>query len=647
VRKQSVIVFALIASAAVFVGCGGGSSRTNPPAAGATAAPVAAGGMSTATFTLTIANTTDANGTNRKPAFISSNTQSMSIVVQSGSASPSAPIVANLTPGSPGCTSGSSGTTCAVTVPAPIGTNTFTIAMFSGTNGSGSLLSSASVSGTVVAAAANSFPVTLNGTVASVAVSITSGNNVIPGGYPTTLPVVVTAKDASGAIIIGPGNYTNPIALSNGDTTGATMLSTTAVTSPATAVTLTYCPSPAPPGGGGQSCVLPSGQTTIGASASGVPAALISAGTFQYITDRFFGYGHPRTLSGTGTVIVTTYASPTPLPTATTSIVAYSITDVVSAGYGASFNGQSPLVDNTHLYTYTQTVPSPIVSPEIATYDRFRRSTLTPTGALVYELGFALVDQNFATGNSPITGNAAGANTYTSTFLAPGNQVDLLPRVGGTTWPNSGAQTQVVTGPGQTSTFTLNSDGSQTFTQSAPSTIALTVTAGGSSTSTTGGITTTVGLPSPAPSAPAGFVIPVTISTPSPAPTSTTFLADDWYFSATGSAQPQSPLRLYGVAQAGPTALPADCNVPPGMIGSASIYAVTYNTKELRPNSGQYRVRIETDYFVHGGLGYICQTFRETISNYRLTTGVLLNTVQISWNLGVQNSAALGRSRRN
>jgi streptogramin lyase len=51
---------------------------------------------------------------------------------------------------------------------------------------------------------------------------------------------VVAARDASGAVIVGPGNYLQPITLSNNDTTGGTTLSKTTLTSPSDAVTLSY-----------------------------------------------------------------------------------------------------------------------------------------------------------------------------------------------------------------------------------------------------------------------------------------------------------------------------------------------------------------------------------------------------------------------
>jgi hypothetical protein len=102
----------------------------------------------------------------------------------------------------------------------------------------------------------------LGGNVASIALAL---GTVPPAGTAGTTSLAVQAYDADANLIIGPGNYANPITLSLVDTTGQTSLSTTSVTSPSQAVTITYA------GGLGTSA-------TITATAAGsTPASTVFA----------------------------------------------------------------------------------------------------------------------------------------------------------------------------------------------------------------------------------------------------------------------------------------------------------------------------------------------------------------------------------
>ena len=653
-RKQTVIVYALVASAAVFVGCSGGGQQSSVPAttAGGPNVPAAPQGMSKATFTLTIPGGSSASAANRKPAYISSATQSMSIVVQNGTASPAAPVIANLTPGSPGCTAGATGTTCAVTVAAPVGNDTFVVTLYLGQNGGGSVLSSATISGTVVAATANSFPVTLGGTATSVQVSVTNGNNLIPGGFATSLPVVVTARDASGAIIIGPGDYSNPITLTNADTSGITSLSTTNVTSPSTPVTLTYAPTDA---NGGVLAIngLPVGATTIGASAQGVQTSAITPGTFQYIADRFFGFGHTRTLSGTSTVTITTYngtGTPSPSP----STFSYTITDAVTVHAAAVPSGAPagtpPLLDSHHLWTYTQVSPTTTTAPETQTIDEYRGDTLNASGAIVYQYAKVSSGTNSGTATSPITGDLAGTSQNTTNWQSPLLQFDVLPHAA-TTWSNSTVPfTQTWTGA-MVANQTNNADGSWNFSETVPNTITQSQDASGNAVNAQGtgpginanniNVTTTISVPIPKPSG-TGFVIPVARQTTAPTPGPTANLqAADWY---PGGGAPTPPLFTYNWSEA-LVAIPGGCNVP-GTIATQA-YAVTQVQNWLRTAIFQYRQRTQVDYYAPGGVGFVCETFTETTENHNFGSGIISSLTTISYTVGVTsaNSLSVGRRR--
>lgn len=638
-RSQTVFGLLCVLAAATIVGCGGGSGTANVAPAGLPGSGsqgVAATGS--ATFTLTIPARSSASTAGRAPAFVSPNAASIGVAIATGAASPGPATIANLSASSPNCAAAAGGAlTCTITVSAPAGSDTFVVTLYSGQNGTGSVLSSATVTGTVTAAAANSIPITLNGTVASIAVSVTNGNNLIPGGYATTLPVVVTAKDAAGATIVGPGTYTNPIKLANADTSGVSTLSTTTVAGPATAVTLTYAPTDANSGVLNVNG-LPIGATQISASADGVPASATTAGTFQYIADRFAGFGHTRLLSGTGTVTTTTFnthATPSPNP----STWSYAITDALTVHGRATFNGVA-VVDSNHVVTYTQTSPVTAASPEVTTVDDYHANTLTPTGAIFYLYGETTAGVNSGGATSPITGNVAGTVSITNTYPIPGAwQADILPHTAAT-WADNNLAFNEVFGNAEVATFRFNADGSTSFNETSPSTLTLTQTAAGGGTNVNGTVTTTISPPVAATPPSSGNVIPVTQQTTSPTPGPvSTLSAADWY---PGGGAPPAPLWTWAFMESS-VAIPGTCNVPAAVATTA--FAIVEQQDAVRVPNFQHRVRTKTDYFVPGGIGLVCETFAETDSNYRFDSGVISSQTSISYAYGVVNASALDLRR--
>jgi hypothetical protein len=105
-------------------------------------------------------------------------------------------------------------------------------------DGGGNALSRATFQQNCPAGTNTTIHAVLNGVVASVDVDLQ--NHYPPMGAPFTTNVIVTAYDADGAVIVGPGNYLQPIMLANSDSSGATTLSSTSVTSPSQTVTLHY-----------------------------------------------------------------------------------------------------------------------------------------------------------------------------------------------------------------------------------------------------------------------------------------------------------------------------------------------------------------------------------------------------------------------
>jgi virginiamycin B lyase len=236
-------------------GCGGGGG--NSPVPGAPQ------GTSGAAFVVRVPARSSASAASAmsRPQYISPATQSVAISVSGESAA----VVANLTPASPNCTpaSGSTPLTCTVVVTAPVGTDTFTVAMYGRLNGGGPALSKGSVTADVVANQTTPVNVVTGGVVDSIA--LTLANPAPALGKAAKIALTVTAKDSAGCVIVGPGAYTTPIALSDTDAK-YTSLSTTTVTSPGAPVTLNY---------NGGALV----SATISASAAGVPPARIANAT--------------------------------------------------------------------------------------------------------------------------------------------------------------------------------------------------------------------------------------------------------------------------------------------------------------------------------------------------------------------------------
>ncbi len=202
------------------------------------------------------------SGLKRSPLYVSSNTQSVSIAINGGT-----PVIANLSAGSASCTAtAGGGRTCSVTVTAPVGSDTFSEILYASTNGTGAALSQNQTTATIVAGKSNVVNMTLEGVVASIVLAL--GNTTPAQSVAATIPLTVTIKDASGAAIIGSDPFTNPITLTDSDTSGATTLSKTTLSSPADAAGLSVAYTGAA-----------IASATFSASATGVAAANITPAT--------------------------------------------------------------------------------------------------------------------------------------------------------------------------------------------------------------------------------------------------------------------------------------------------------------------------------------------------------------------------------
>jgi hypothetical protein len=191
-----------IAALAVVAACGGGGGVSGP---GAVVPAPSASAQTTGRLSLLIKiPQPSSSSSGRHPNYISAATQSIGVVVTNQGFSPSPPQFTNVS----SCPSVSGVTECTVSVLAFAGSDVFAITAYSGTNGTGSALSSGSVTWTVSFGGPTPPPLTLGGVISSIA--ITTGDAYLP--LSQTMSANVVAKDASGAAIVGP--YDNSIALS-------------------------------------------------------------------------------------------------------------------------------------------------------------------------------------------------------------------------------------------------------------------------------------------------------------------------------------------------------------------------------------------------------------------------------------------------
>lgn len=203
--RRLLRALALSCSASVAIAtaaCGAGS---NPPPNRALGAA-----LSSVQFKIVIpvANTSMSY---RSPAYISVATQSVAITVSGG-----APVIANLTSGSPNC----AGTplTCTLSVAAPVGTDVFAVTFYDAQNGTGNELSTGTVAATIVAGQANVVSITYNGIIRSL--SLTLAQSAPPAnGSSQQITLTLNALDADGNVIISPGTYADgPISVTDSDT---------------------------------------------------------------------------------------------------------------------------------------------------------------------------------------------------------------------------------------------------------------------------------------------------------------------------------------------------------------------------------------------------------------------------------------------
>lgn len=241
-------------------------------------------------------------------------------------------VITDISATSAACTAAAGGRSCSVPLSALPGLATFTFSLYDAAAGAGKLLGSGTATFTVVAGTPFVVPVTLNGVVSSVSVTLPTAFN---AGVASSLPVIVTAKDPDGNTIIAPGNYTTPIALTNSDTTGTFKLSAATVNGPSDAIVLTY-------NGGNVSAPVTIAPVLAGLPATALVPATVSA---QNYTPSTVSYTQNSTVT-----TVTTFINQSPAPAPTTTSLSTVDRHVLTPG--ATYGGVSNAIDDRDTYTY-------------------------------------------------------------------------------------------------------------------------------------------------------------------------------------------------------------------------------------------------------------------------------------------------------
>lgn len=289
--------FALFASA-----CGGGGGSGSSPLPHAPNAP-----QTSAVIHVLIPNSGSTGSSARKPAFISPSTATLTVGLYTVNGATPNPLPTPLSitiATSPDCSTVSGGTSCTISVPVPVATAV--VLQISNYDANGNLLGQSllgPINTTLATIPAQS--VSVGGVPAKILLTpagLAAGDD----GSTHTITFAVSAEDADNNIIIPPGAYPNPIALSiTGDTNGALSLSPTSVTSPgpsngAASVTLTY--------NSAKAITQATITATSGTSTASIPfapivftptsAALLVGGSMQAVTVSEAGYAGAFTPSG-------------------------------------------------------------------------------------------------------------------------------------------------------------------------------------------------------------------------------------------------------------------------------------------------------------------------------------------------------------
>ena len=213
-RYRRRFALAALIAAVSTSSCGG----PNTPSGSVVNSPGGSGPPPTRQVNVTVTITIAEGGSGLKPAYLSPNTESL--VVQLASVNGNGvtgvnPTVINTVPRAHDCKVQGRQLRCSATATGSPGYDIFTVTTYDGTNATGALLSVGTVQAKIGSGArlgfTNDLPLTLDGVVASLKLSLSP--NQAKRGTRMAASVSLDAYDASGAQIVGPSKYSQPLTL--------------------------------------------------------------------------------------------------------------------------------------------------------------------------------------------------------------------------------------------------------------------------------------------------------------------------------------------------------------------------------------------------------------------------------------------------
>ncbi|MGC2131072.1 MAG: hypothetical protein WA629_13365 [Candidatus Aquilonibacter sp.] len=550
---------------------------------------------STVSFNVIVPNSS-VSARQRPHAVVPSASLSVAIALDSvnGTASSTAPAIANLSASTAGCEQTSTQLSCVVNVSAPVGALIYTLTVYSAAGGGGSSLGAGNLAVTTTAGATVVAPATLYGTVAKIVLTV--GGAALGASVAVTL--TVQAEDTNNNTVLG--NYTNPITLTDNDPSGQTTLSSSAtnITSGALSVTLAYK-------GGTMSA-----PAVIDASALGVSPGSVTIASFS-----------PDQTAPTVNGATTSFAYSASMQQGTNAapngkVFTSSGTYTVTVATGQSFNGVSNLVQMSGLPEADPGLPS-----SFATCCNY-------PGLVAY---FAWTQQSAASSLGLV--GMTSTDLFTLSCAAPYNQRIITPLPSSWDVRNDSAPcTQTYDdNMGDTDTAVINADGSYADTGNLINQFGYSYRVGvnsdGSATQFYNiacgcGNSSIVAVPVPSPGA---ALLPVTITyfpgegippsntAPTPAPISTS-VPNPWIAAGIPNGAMPIPLESDTFATVGAIAtLPAQCAIPASLLGSNPTISEAVETVVLADpmqdwNIGYYTSQTINHYYLDG-VGEVCSEY--------------------------------------
>jgi len=468
VRLALFLCLALCVSAC---GGGGGGSSTHPnpaPSTNGSGGTSGTGSSAQATVTISVHPYVSSQADKRAIKYVAPTTKSatLQVISANGQTLTNQPVVEqDLVSGAAGCTTSSATVTCSTAVPVIVGSVTFAVKTYDQTGAQGNQLGTSLSAATIVANQANRIALTVSGIIANVQLFL-APSSLTPGTASKSLLVVVP-QDANGNIIVNPGDYDQPIALSLSSTTtgvtthvgfeedGATTPSATAtVASPNDQVYVAY-DGTSSVNGASVSIVATVPETTPVTAATSLDigsAALSSSPAGPYLQNAGFAFTSPGqsgsiTLSGGTPPYTTSFTAPTtplsssrassartrhpmaPYTGVASATVSGSTVTVVSGTYGTATLYVSDSAGNTTTFPISVSAPAIAITPNTCPQD-----VACSLGEAVFgPTTIASVTLNYSGGTGTYSNAFASSGTGTSscvTFNSSVGGVDVFTNTG-------------------------------------------------------------------------------------------------------------------------------------------------------------------------------------------------------------------------